>query len=260
MGTSFIFDAVVGLIHSEQRLKSQLKALRAQSVPCYGSSRPLQDGFDSATPRPRSPAASSSSSSSLSTTSTHTVVPTHRSSGLAQTHSRSSSRSSKSDATARAAAQSRKSRLPSFQAQNGNARSPKSRSRNSRTASSSSTSGVRPSTLPRASPVAQSTAVTRLSTYSLVKAAIEPYLTTSRLTTIFVLFVLFPLVSFLIRKRRRAARVADAGRAGAEATITNAELVRRRLGGVEVGMLRQVWGGVIRAVTDTVKMAGSGLV
>ncbi|KAF9446835.1 hypothetical protein P691DRAFT_803381, partial [Macrolepiota fuliginosa MF-IS2] len=246
---------------SRERLKSQLNALRAQSQTSFGSSRPLQDGFDSATPRPRSPAASSSSSSSLSTTSTHTVVPTNRSSGLAQTHSRSSSRSSKSDATARAAAQSRKSRLPSLQAQNENARSSNSRSRNSRTASSSSTSGIRPSTLPRASPVAQSTAVTRLSTYSLVKATIEPYLSTSRLTTMFVLFVVFPLVSFLIRKRRRAAGTANAGRAGARATtaITNAELVRRRLGGVEVGILGRAWGGVIRAVTDTVKMAGSGL-
>lgn len=42
--------------------------------------------------------------------------------------------------------------------------------------------------------------------------------------------------------------------------ITNAELVRRRLGGVEAGLLRRVWGEVSRAVIDTVKMAGSGLV
>lgn len=44
------------------------------------------------------------------------------------------------------------------------------------------------------------------------------------------------------------------------ATITNAELVRRRLGGVEAGVLGRIWGEVVRAVADTVKMAGSGLV
>lgn len=42
--------------------------------------------------------------------------------------------------------------------------------------------------------------------------------------------------------------------------MTNAELVRRRLGGIEAGILGRFWGEVIRAVTDTVKMAGSGLV
>lgn len=93
-----------------------------------------------------------------------------------------------------------------------------------------------------------------------MKAAIEPYLTTGRLTTLFLLFVVLPLASFLIRKRRRAARIANAGGAGGVAAITNAELVRRRLGGVEAGLLRRVWGEVVRAVTDTVKMAGSGLV
>lgn len=71
--------------------------------------------------------------------------------------------------------------------------------------------------------------------------------------------MVFPLVSFLIRKRRRAARIVGAG-AGTGSAITNAELVRRRLGGVEAGLLGRVWGEVIRAVTDTVKMAGSGLV
>jgi len=80
----------------------------------------------------------------------------------------------------------------------------------------------------------------------------------------FLLFVVFPLISLMIRRRRRAARIANAagprGTGAVNATITNAELVRRRLGGVEVGLLGRIWGEVVRAVTDTVKMAGSGLV
>lgn len=50
------------------------------------------------------------------------------------------------------------------------------------------------------------------------------------------------------------------GAAGGGSAITNAEMVRRRLGGVEAGLLGRVWVEVVRVVTDTVKMAGSGLV
>ncbi|KAJ3565206.1 hypothetical protein NP233_g7779 [Leucocoprinus birnbaumii] len=223
-------------VKTRERLKSSLKALHTQSMTSRSSSRSssIPNGFD--TPRPHSPAPSSSSSSSLSTTSTHTVVPSNRVNGMSRSLSRSSSSSSsKSDATARAKVQPQNSRLPSLQTQNGHARSSHSRSRNSRTASLSSSSGTRSSTLPRAPTIAQSTAVTRLSTYSLVKAAIQPYLTTSR--------------------RRRKARLGAAG----GSMMTNAELVRRRLGGVEAGLLGRVWGEVSRAVIDTVKMAGSGL-
>ncbi|KXN84773.1 hypothetical protein AN958_12200 [Leucoagaricus sp. SymC.cos] len=250
---------------SRERLRSSLKAHYAQSPASRSSlcTPPIPDGYDPATPRPHSPAPSSSSSSSLSTTSTHTVVPSNRLNGNSHSHSgSSSSSSSKSDTTARARVQLRNSGLPSLQTQNGHARTPHPRSRNSRTTSSSSASGARPSTLPRIPPTAQSTAVTRLSTYSLVKAAIQPYLTTSRLTTLFLLLVVFPVVSLLVRRRRRAARIAALGGTGAtsRSSITNAELVRRRLGGVEAGLLGRVWGEVVRAVTDTVKMAGSGLV
>lgn len=61
---------------------------------------------------------------------------------------------------------------------------------------------------------------------------------------------------------------AGAGAAGAGvtavATASNAELVRRRLqsvnAAVEVGMLSRAWGEIVRAIGDTVRMAGSGLV
>lgn len=50
------------------------------------------------------------------------------------------------------------------------------------------------------------------------------------------------------------------GTAAGSTAMTNAELVRRRLGGIETGLLGRFWGEAIRAVTDTVKMAGRGLV
>ncbi|KAF7771597.1 hypothetical protein Agabi119p4_5908 [Agaricus bisporus var. burnettii] len=242
---------------TRDHLKSRLSILQARSSDAASQSA-VPDGFGSSTPRPHSPAPSTSSSSSLSTASTHTVVPSNRPNGLAgiRSRSRSSSDSSKSDATARAVSRSHRPHLSTFQ--NGHARPSISRSRKSRTASSSSTSRTQSSVHPRVSPVAQSTAVTRLSTYSLVKAAIQPYLKTSRIATVFLIFVVLPLVSFLVRRRRRA--MTSRGTSAGSAAVTNAELVRRRLGGMEAGLLGRFWGEVLRAVTDTVKMAGSGLV
>jgi hypothetical protein len=50
--------------------------------------------------------------------------------------------------------------------------------------------------------------------------------------------------------------------AGASSTVSNnADLARRRLQGVdEAGIFGKTWGEVIRVVSDTVRMAGSGLV
>lgn len=155
-------------VKTRERLKSNLKTLQAQYLTARSLSRSpsIPNGFDSPTPRPHSPAPSSSSSSSLSTTSTHTVVPSNRVNGTPHSNYRSSSSSSsRSDVTARAKVQSHSPRLPSLQAQNGYARSSHSRSRNSRTASSSSASGTRPSTLPRAPPIAQSTAYDESTNY-----------------------------------------------------------------------------------------------
>lgn len=50
--------------------------------------------------------------------------------------------------------------------------------------------------------------------------------------------------------------------AGASSTVSNnADLARRRLQGMdEAGVLTKAWAEVIRVVSDTVRMAGSGLV
>jgi hypothetical protein len=93
--------------------------------------------------------------------------------------------------------------------------------------------------------------------YALIKASLAPYLTTSNLTTLFLLFVVFPFLSFTIRARhRRRKALANQG----TVVTNNAEVVRRRLQGADVGLLRRAWGEVVRVMLDTAKMAGSGLV
>lgn len=51
---------------------------------------------------------------------------------------------------------------------------------------------------------------------------------------------------------------------GTSSAASNAELVRRRLqvagGGSERGLFMRAWTEMVRAVGDTVRMAGSGLV
>ena len=88
------------------------------------------------------------------------------------------------------------------------------------------------------------------------------------MTTFLVLFLLVPLISFVLRMRRRkklfnlneTAQIA----ASVTATATHADLVRKRLqnagGGVKGTLFGRMWGEVVRVVGDTVKMAGSGLV
>jgi len=97
-------------------------------------------------------------------------------------------------------------------------------------------------------------------------------------TTFLVLFLLVPLISFVLRVRKRK-RLRDIGASAAAAaslgsvlgpasapmaSASNAELVRRRLqvtgGGAESGLFGRAWGEVARVVGDTVRMAGSGLV
>ena len=89
------------------------------------------------------------------------------------------------------------------------------------------------------------------------------------MTTFLVLFLLVPLISFLLRMRRRKRLLDLSGAvqmtAHATATATHADLVRKKLqtagsGVIKGTLLGRVWGEVVRAVGDTVKMAGSGLV
>ncbi|KAF8805431.1 hypothetical protein BYT27DRAFT_7169561 [Phlegmacium glaucopus] len=213
-------------------------------------------------PRSCSPTPScSSSSSSLSNTSTHTVVPsthgTNRSSApsastsLTQSFSSSSSVTSSGTATPRA--------LHTHLAPNGNHRPTRSHSQ-SRTSSSASSAY---SSLPRSTLGHQAAASpANLNTYDLIRVSLAPYLTSKRMTTFLVLFLLIPLLSFILRMRRRKRQLSLDGVAATAAS--HADLVRKRLqaagGRVEGSLLARAWGEIVRVVGDTVKMAGSGLV
>ena len=84
------------------------------------------------------------------------------------------------------------------------------------------------------------------------------------MTTFLVLFLLVPLISFLLRMRRRKRLLNLSGAAQMTAAATHADIVRKRLqvagSGVEGTLFGRVWGEIVRIVGDTVKMAGSGLV
>jgi len=242
------------------------QAQRPASLPASAPSS------NSSTPRPISP---SSSESSLSTTSTHTVVPNGRHKALSAlttpngvNGSPAAPESSSSSVTATprgrhsqlASIPSASSRSPptQYRVPNGLARS-KSRTLSS-TSSNMSSLGRSRSDLARTTTHGQDA---QLSTYALIKASLEPYLSKPRVTTFIILFVLVPILSFLVRIRRRR-RLAVAGISGVAAAlpsaVSNAALVRKRLGSDDAGLVQRWIGEAVRVVTDTVKMAGSGLV
>jgi hypothetical protein len=87
------------------------------------------------------------------------------------------------------------------------------------------------------------------------------------MTTFLVLFLLVPLISFLLRMRRRKRLLNLSGVAQVTATAaatTHADVVRKRLqvggSGVKGTLFGRMWGEIVRVIGDTVKMAGSGLV
>lgn len=74
-----------------------------------------------------------------------------------------------------------------------------------------------------------------------------------------------------MRRRRQIAALGPLASGSSALTVggaaltaaSNADLVRRRLHASvasESGLVSRAWGGVVRAVGDTVRMAGSGLV
>jgi uncharacterized membrane protein len=82
-----------------------------------------------------------------------------------------------------------------------------------------------------------------------------PYLTSSRVTTFLLLFFLLPLVSLIMRIRRHRRTVSAGAGLGA------ADVVRRRLAnGQGQTAIGWIWAEVVKAVSDTVRMGGGGLV
>ena len=186
-----------------------------------------------APPRFPSPTPSaSSSSSSLSTISNRTAVPLFGPSKLSQRQRSGSSTSATSDVTV--------------------------------TKSPSRTNPRDPRSTPRASPRAsvvrglQNSVVATTGqspgTLAVIRESLRAYFTTNRLTTLTILFLLLPVVSYIIRRRRaRAAPVM--------AAASTADQVKRRLFDARRGsVLHKLWSEVGRAIWDTVRMGGGGLV
>ena len=200
-------------------------------------------------PRSASPAPSaSSSSSSLSTTSTHTAVPRtprpnaqipRSMSGLTPS---TSSVSVASDVTVTKRHES----------------SPRTHHNKSTFANGSATipSNLSSSPMfhpPRLEPPSASARPPGI--LALIRASLGPYLTSPRVTTFLLLFFLLPLVSLIMRIRRHR-RTVDAG-----ARLGAADVVRRRLAnGQGQTVISRIWAEVVKAVGDTVRMGGGGLV
>ncbi|GLB40267.1 hypothetical protein LshimejAT787_0801380 [Lyophyllum shimeji] len=221
----------------QECLKTTLKSMQttALSSPQSQHVASLSPVAAEASFRASSPAPStSSSSSSLSTTSTNTVVPStargaqhSHTTAIPSTSTNGSTTSLSSDSTATPRSASRRPVL-------------KSRSRES----SSTPVSAHISSLPRSSPQTAALTPPGFNVYSLVKAALAPYLTTSSISTFFLLFIAFPLVSLLLRARNRSRRPL----AGPRRIHSNADVVRRRLKGAgELGFVGRAWGEVVRA-------------
>src|ERR1700722_952898 len=226
-----------------QRLKPTLAPLPSQALLSQRPSSPSRSPSRSSasTPRVVSPAPStSSSSSSLSTTSTHTVVPRTCPTALSAASQSTTSTSSNSTITQRTDATKSKGA-------NGHAiahrHRPGNRDRD-------------PDTMPGARALSDARRVSP-SAYTLIKASLGPYLTTSNLTTFLILFIVFPLLSFVLRVRRRKLRAS----AENPTTGSTANQVRRRLGATgNWGLIGKLWQEVVRSVGDTIRMGGQGLV
>ncbi|KAG2359566.1 hypothetical protein BDR07DRAFT_1488101 [Suillus spraguei] len=209
----------------KRELHLALEAQHAQALENTRRETPKPETAPSPAPIPplRSPSPASSSSSSLSTASTRTAVPASPRPKLTRRES-ASSISAVSDATV--------------------TRSPRHRHNQRMPRGSSNTSGVRISHIP---PVDHDLATVQPPTsLTLIRSYLNHYFTAKRIATLSVLFFLIPLLSLILRRRRRLE--------------TPAVSVRRKL--LEArgdSIMRRLWNELVRAVLDTVRMGGGGL-
>lgn len=88
---------------------------------------------------------------------------------------------------------------------------------------------------------------------ALMKAFLGPIFNSTKFTTFLILGIIFPMVSMIVRLRRRPA----------SGSVKTVDAVRKRLqavNGAEAGVLGRMWSEAMRVITDTVRMGGSGLV
>lgn len=105
------------------------------------------------------------------------------------------------------------------------------------------------------------------SIFAFIKTTLRPYLSSYSASQIIfgLLFMLVPLFSFIMRRRRRQSSLPSLPSSpGVSSSSTGVDDVRRRLARrAEMrsgGVLGTVWRESVRAVFDAVRMAGSGLV
>ena len=282
---------MVSLLKFSQKFKSMLNALHTQALPARKTPQPRHSSPPSTLTCPASPTPSTRSISSLSTISNHTIKPSRTRgrhhlnslssiSGLPSASASTDSLSSDTTATPRGYSSSRKSRFT-----NGHGHPPhdpdhrdksapadRSSSRGSRQSSSSSRSW---SSFPFVSTT--NLDPSEASTYRIVKATLASYFTLPKLSTLLIIFVLFPVISFLLRFRHRRRKLLAGGGAAApsngsgvmtplrngSSAGTNVELVKKKLrqiGAADASLAWKLWIEIVKMVMDTVKMAGSGLV
>jgi len=236
-----------GKLHAPVResFKTSLKSLQTTSMSSRQShhAASLSPTAAGSSFRPYSPApSSSSSSSSLSTTSTNTIVPPtvrgaqhSHATFISSTSTNVSATSLSSNSTATPRPTSRRPVLKS------------------RTPESPSTSNHL--SFPTSSPQAAALRSADLNIYALIKTSLAPYLSMSNISTFFLILIVFPLVSLVLRARHRR-RKASGDPGGVHSHV---QMVRSKLKGARaLGAFK--FGEVVRVVRDTVKMAGSGLV
>ncbi|KAF8843717.1 hypothetical protein BDN67DRAFT_1008664 [Paxillus ammoniavirescens] len=212
--------------------QTSLENLQAQALQDRAIQTPAIVPQRSPSPAP----STSSSSSSLSTISSRTAVPSFRpGSGFSKLKqgSGASSISITSDATVtrRSSGQHSKNHTPAPRAD-------------------PSTSVIRSSRIVQG-PLIGTTGQPP-GTLALIKEFLRAYLTANRLATLSILFLLLTLVSYSIRSRRMRA---------VSAPQSTADQVKRRLFDTRRdSVLSRLWNEVIRAILDTVRMGGGGLV
>ncbi|KAL5504151.1 hypothetical protein ACEPAH_8224 [Sanghuangporus vaninii] len=251
-----------------QHFKTTLRASQAQEIeaartipsppPILPDSSESNSSSSSRTPSPSPSVGSNSSSDTDDTHSTRTVVPhtaraKHGMNGLSPltpTHSTTSTsslvahskRANGHAGTATVSGKRAASPSPTVHAGT-------SRSRQHSSRITSADSDHAPGTLSIPNRNQSSTLTLLASTFRAYLAQLGP----SRL--IFALLcILVPLFSFLARLRKRR-------RQRASGSSTSVDAVRRRLTGqADRGIVGTIWAEVVRAVSDAVRMAGSGLV
>ncbi|KAI9061104.1 hypothetical protein FKP32DRAFT_1631693 [Trametes sanguinea] len=239
---------------------TQTATPRSQYPTANGAVRPMTPYESSQSPTPKTRGKerhgsphSASSHSIASTATSRTVTPQSAS----RERDRDRARGARAKKSTRAAAHLQDG--PASRSQSRPATPAAAAASSSASSASMPTSVIQRASFASPAPAGSTSSVRAPSTLALMRAALDSVLrgaSRAKVLAYVALFVVLPLVSFVLRVRRR--RVVRGGGGGA------VEAVRRRLRGADaqtgVGVVGTIWAEIARAVLDTVRMAGRGLV